>query len=552
MHLTAHLRSGLSAPETVLEFSDMNAFAIWAGRIAGGDVLSRDTYHPYPDWMADVAPLETFEAWWGGRDVFHQTPLYPYLLALSYRATGGKLALLLLQVLGSTLSVYLLYRIGDRMAGEAAGLFAAGLAAVYAPSIFLDTMLLRASLTSTLTLASIWLLLRVRDTRRPGWALGTGMVLAAGFLMRPVGLAMLAGPLVLLLDRGSRATWRRWVPALMGGLAIVLLPFVARNAVVGAPLLKFSTRGAETVIHGNHVAADPAFMTLPGTSEYRNLMEEADGSVVGALGAAIRTWPQEGRVRWWLWHEARKLMAVFRDYEYANNVNFYFFRRATPGLSWLPTFGLVAGLGLVGTGLLAVRTRDRMAGLLMALAALGLIGTMMLAFAAGRYRLPLAMLMTIPAGATSSALVQWARSGRRGAALACVAAVGAITVASRVAVPTRVLFDPSGEPHFIRGADARLYERLAALRVREFAEEARLRAERGQTGSAGALLTGYLAELREVISKMPEPEDRNLRRTIINQTYVQLQWARDMFAERGLDGFAADVDTELEWIRTNT
>lgn len=530
----------------------MSAFAIWAHRIADGDLLSRDTYHPYPDWMSDVAPLDTFEAWWGGPHVFHQTPLYPYLLALSYWATGGKLALLLLQVLGSTLSVYLVYRLGSRVAGEAAGLFGAGLAAIYAPSVFLDTMLLRASLTSTLTLASIWLLLRVRDTGTPGWALPTGMVLAAGYLMRPVGLAMLAGPLVLWLDREARGTWRRWVPALLSGLLLVLLPFVARNVVVGAPPLAFSTRGPETVIHGNHVGADPAFLTLPGAGEYRALMEEADGSVLGALGASIRTWPREGRVRWWLWHEARKLLAIFRDYEYGNNVNFYFFRRATPGLSWLPTFGLVAGLGIVGTGLLVRRGRDRTAGLLMSLAALGLIGTMMLAFAGGRYRLPLAMLLMVPAGATLSAVAGWVRSRRWAAALGCAAAVAVLTAASHWSVPTRVLFDPGGAPHFIRGADARLYERLAALRVREFAEEARLRAGRGEPDEAEAILTEYLSEVRDAIARTPAPEDRNLRRTIINQTYVQLQWARDLFAEQGLAGLAADVDAELEWIRTHT
>lgn len=553
VHLADHLRSGLSEPEAVLESSDMSAFSIWAERIADGDLLSADTYHPYPEWMADIAPLETFEEWWGGREVFHQTPLYAYLLALSYWLSGGKLLLLVLQVLGSTAAVYFVYGMGTRLAERRAGLLAAALAATYTPSIVLDTMLLRASLSVLLTLAAIWMLVRVRDEARPWLAALTGAVLAAGFFMRPGGLfLLLLGPLVLLLEAEARVRWKRWMPPLALGAALMLTPFIARNAAVGAPLLAFSTRGPETVIHGNHRGADPGFLTLPASGAYRELMEAGHGSVPEALAAALGTWPEEGRIRWWAWHEARKPLAVMRDFEYANNVNFYFFRRATPGLGLLPTFGWIFGLAVVGSVLLVRGARDRSAGLLLAVAAAGVLATMLLTMAAGRYRLPLAMLATIPAGVTLSALWEWAVGRRWRPAVACLVAVGALTFVSYRAVPTRVLFDPAGEPHYVRGPDARLYENLAALRVREFAEEARLRAARGDRQAARELMSAYLAELRETIDETPPPADRNVRRTIINQTYVQLEWARDLFAEQGLGELAGAVEAELEWIRTNT
>ena len=70
--------------------------------------------------------------------------------------------------------------------------------------------------------------------------------------------------------------------------------------------------------------------------------------------------------------------------------------------------------------------------------------------------------------------------------------------------------------------------------------------------SAREMFTGYLAELRETLASTPPPADRNLRRTIINQTYVQLEWARDMFSEGDLDDLARAIENELEWIRTNT
>jgi 4-amino-4-deoxy-L-arabinose transferase-like glycosyltransferase len=551
IHLVDHLSSGLNEPESVVAESDMRSFSVWASRIAEGDLLSVDTYHPYPSWMVDVAPLETFERWWGGRETFHQTPLYAYLLAISYWLTGGKLLLLAVQVMCSTLSVYLIYRIGSRIADEKAGLLAAALAAVYAPSVFLDTMLLRASLTASLTLVSIWLLMRVRDTGRLRTALGAGIVLGAGFLMRPVGLALLAGPLVLLLDSKARPAWRRWMPSLVAGIAIILAPFVVRNIIVGAPALSFSNRGPEAMIQGNHAGADPAFMMLSTDAQYRQMMEEGGGSVRRTLLAAIRTWPEDGRVGWWVWHEARKLLAVFRDYEYANNTNFYFYRRATPLLAVLPTFGLICGLGLVGTVLLFMRGRDRTAALLLGLAASGLIGIMLLALATGRYRLPLAMLCTLPAGVTLSALWDWLAAKRWTPALVCSAAVVALSTVSYRAVPTRVIFDSDRQARFIRGPDARLYEELEALRVWEFAEEARLLTQRGETEAARSLLTGYLAEVRQTISGAPAGEDLNLRRRILTQTYAQLFAARDLFTGIGLDDFAQSVGAELDWIQAN-
>ena len=64
LHLYNHLQSPLAHPEDVMASTDIAAFATWAKQIAAGDVLCRDTYHPYMDWMEAIAPLQTFERWW--------------------------------------------------------------------------------------------------------------------------------------------------------------------------------------------------------------------------------------------------------------------------------------------------------------------------------------------------------------------------------------------------------------------------------------------------------------------------------------------------------
>ena len=101
LHLYDRLQSPLAHPEelTSMSSTDIAAFATWAKQIAAGDVLCRDTYHPYMDWMTQIAPLTTFERWWGGKEIYHQSPLYPYLLAVSYWLSGSSVPLLLLQVL---------------------------------------------------------------------------------------------------------------------------------------------------------------------------------------------------------------------------------------------------------------------------------------------------------------------------------------------------------------------------------------------------------------------------------------------------------------------
>src|SRR3989304_1549847 len=71
-------------PQIPLYFvqSDMYSFWKWSDSILAGDLLGRNAYHPYTDYMQRIAPVETWYQWWGGKEVFQQAPLYPYLTAL--------------------------------------------------------------------------------------------------------------------------------------------------------------------------------------------------------------------------------------------------------------------------------------------------------------------------------------------------------------------------------------------------------------------------------------------------------------------------------------
>jgi 4-amino-4-deoxy-L-arabinose transferase-like glycosyltransferase len=510
-HLVNHLAGPLGHVEEVFTSSDMNSFTVWARQIAGGDWLCRDTFHPYMDWMMNIAPLEQFEEWWGGKAIYHQTPLYAYLLAVSHLLFHSNVPLLILQVLASSASLLLVYDLGRRFLDPRAGLIAAGLAAIFTPSIVFDSIQLRASLNASLTLLSIWLFVRLRESPGRGIAFTTGLCLAGSYLLRPTGLILMgAAPVLLLLEKATRPHWKGWAPALGLAFVVVIAPFAARNLLVGAPLLAFSTRGPETVIQANSKFADPGSMSLPAKDDYVRLMAVGHGSVTRALTTAIDSWPADSSLGWWLWHQWQKVLSMFGDYEYANNVNFYYYRSLTPLLVYLPTFGWFVGFGLVGMVLLGLHGRQRAALWFPLLAVGALVAGCLLGFTMSRYRMPLAVLLTIPSGAAVSLILAWLRTATpRSIALAGVAFLASLTlcVASYFVTPKKSQDDGRGGIFVIEGELRAMVLGQKKLRLQEYKRAAKTLNAAGDPAGAVTLLANYRqALLAEAAARIQEIE----------------------------------------------
>ncbi len=493
-HLAFHLASPLGKVEEVFLYSDLHAFAQWGKEIAAGDILCRDTYHPYMDWMKEIAPLKTFEEWWGGKEIYHQAPLYAYLAGLSYALAGNPVPLFVFQILLSVLGVWLLFLLGKRLEGTGAGLWAAALGALFAPSIVLDAVLLRASLISSATLLSVYLLLRLEEAPSPGRAFGAGLLLGLGILLKPTWIlfSLLAVPVLLAAWNPGRRKGR--LLPLAGGILLALLPLPARNLAVGAPILSLSTRGPETALQNNNRFSDPALFSPPPAKQYRKWMEEGHSSLPAALAAAYRTWPEEGRSGWFLWHLRRKAEAAFRDMEYPNNVDFYAYRKATPFLAFLPTFGWISGASLAGIVLILLRGKEKRAWLVPLAAFLSLLAGILLAFAAGRYRLPLAFLLFLPAGVFLSRTAGLLARGRLLPAGILLGGALLLSLPSFLHAPTRVFF-LGRKAIFLSGGDALLFEEIEALRPQEFTTSAKVLSAQGRKDEARRLLESYLEDL---------------------------------------------------------
>jgi len=392
---------------------DMAASWTWSGKILAGDVLGRDTPHQYTAWMREWAPLETWERWWGGRTIFHQAPLWAYVLAGMRGVAGdGFVRIALCQAALGVVNVALVYLLAARFFGGAVPAIAAAGAAVYGPFLLHETVVLRDVLGVTVSLLLLWWLARCDDERPLRW-LVAGVFFALAVLARETTLVFAPFVALLIVRRfGARALLTVGA-AFAAGVATGLAPLVARNLAVGAPPLALSTRAIEAVIHGNAVDSGGIGLTLPAAT--RSILEQADGRLGTAIRLTLATYHGD-----WLrlvGNELFKLRAILSGYEATDNVDWYYFADRSPLLRWSLRFAPVLGLAVVGLWLDRARARRHRVLWYFLLAN---VAGLMYGTVVGRYRLPAVAVLLVYAAVA----VEWfARRRWRETAVAAIAAV---------------------------------------------------------------------------------------------------------------------------------
>jgi len=445
--------------------SDMAASWAWSGRILSGDVLGRDTPHQYTSWMRELAPLETWERWWGGRTVFHQAPLYAYALAAMRLVAGdGFWGIGLCQAVLGVANVALVYLLAARLFGGAVPAVAALGAALYGPFLLHETLVLRDTFGVTVSLLLLWWLAGCRDARALPW-LAAGVLFALALLAREATLVF--GPFVALwiarrFGRHPRAL-ATVALAFAAGVSLGLVPLVARNLVVGAPPFSLSTRGVEAFVYGN--AADSAMIgvTLPAAT--RSILEQADGRLGAAIRLTLGTY--HGDWRRLASNELFKLRAILAGYEAMDNVDWYYFADRSPLLRFSLRFEWVLALGLVG---LWLDRRQAARHRLLRYFLLASVGALMYSTIVTRYRLPAVAVLLVYAGVSVDWTAREVAAGRwKRAALAALAVVGVAAASAGLlrSVERRQRwradeFLLAGEVYYRRGQAERAFEELRA------------------------------------------------------------------------------------------
>ena len=160
-------------------------------------------------------------------------PGYPILIAVIYRISGhSDRALRLFQIACEAAAAVLVFLIAARLVPRGAAVLAALLVAVAPQLAFRSLLILPDSLTALPLLGAILLIMKAGEDRSvrklifAGGLIGVSCWLRADSLLLPI---FLCATLLLLYPRGER---RRHALALIGGMAIVVVPITIRNALV--------------------------------------------------------------------------------------------------------------------------------------------------------------------------------------------------------------------------------------------------------------------------------------------------------------------------------
>jgi len=349
----------------------------WAQRIAGGD--------------------------WVGDPVFYGLPLYPFFLALCYKLFNTSLlAVKIIQACLGLVTLFFIYKIGERIASKRAGALALFLGAIYGPLFFHEGILIPEALSVPLYAVSFYLTLVFWDES----TVKNGIIL--GFLS---GLAALtkAGiiPFVFIfvgigLFREITGLKKRILPVLsiLAAFLLTLAPVTVHNFIYGKDTVFLTSHSGLNFYIGNNPKAQGVFAAPEGVGSNVDT-QITDAKTVAEKETGRELKPSEVSRYWsdkaWdfirnnpadffklcvrklvLFFDAREISDV-DDYVFCGNFN-PFLR-----LPWL-NFAILGPLFLVGAivSIRSIRYRFLVYSWISSY-----LGGILLFFVNARYRLPL-------------------------------------------------------------------------------------------------------------------------------------------------------------------
>jgi 4-amino-4-deoxy-L-arabinose transferase-like glycosyltransferase len=220
----------------------------------------------------------------GFRDSSDWSPGAPLLYAASFYATGGARegTARIVEALLGVAAILVVFALGNRLGGRAAGLLAAFAVAVYPPFIH-STGELMSEPPAILTLpaAVLAFLWAGEQERLRAWLL-PGLLFGLTAMFRPEYL--LAGAVFAVLAAIRVGTARGWRPGLGGAgllLAALLLPIVpwtVRNVDVLGRVVPISTGSGKALYVGTYLPADGEYQRVKALLAKRYLGRDLDPS----------------------------------------------------------------------------------------------------------------------------------------------------------------------------------------------------------------------------------------------------------------------------------
>jgi 4-amino-4-deoxy-L-arabinose transferase-like glycosyltransferase len=412
---------------------------------------------------------------------FWQGFFYPFFLAVVYFLThGSMLAARLIQIVLGSLLCAGIYHLGSVVFDRRAGIVAGVVAALYGPLIFYDVEILDAGFSAIWAVVLILLLLRAQRWKRALPSVLLGVCGGLSVVTRGTFL-----PFFLVACVWLTIVWRRsampWRPV-AARTALVLVGFLAVTMPVAQLCYRatgdfsfLSESGPINLFIGNNPERDKTIMIRPG-AEWRELtrMPMVKGSISDVQDRDVFThlfldYVKAHPIDFAKGLEA-KTMEFFSSRELPRNDDIYIARKYSglfSALTWKAgkfgfPFGLLLPLALVGIARKLRRIPVPVYAFLLLYPA-AIIGV----FVSGRYRIPVAAVLTVPAAAGALYLVDSLRGRRWPLAALIAVSVCAIAAASSVAGPFVVeKYNYEAEMHSIVG-----FELLKQNRIDESVSE---------------------------------------------------------------------------------
>jgi len=385
---------------------DMNFFDAWGDRIAKGDFLTDTVWHPYHNWhkiaaenygvKSDEEGKAKWNEWYGGK-TYHQEPLYAQIVGVSKMIAGnGHYLMYILQIISTLFSIWMIMWLGRHYFGAIAGISGGLLFALYSPGILFDFFLLRTSFTTTYLLAMLVVAEKLMQGKSKPWLFG--LLGGIGYILQTTAL-LLWFPLLLrwLFVRRSDIG-RSWQVAV--GFACILGFLIARNSIVGAPLLSVSSVGPVTYVLSNFPNYPPeaGFVFF---EQIGKLMDRTHGEMLASIKYVMSLFPTSTG---WIELQFKKLALVFQWYEVPNNVNTYLAEAFSLPLrlAFIP-WSVICALGL--TGMIFNFRNKKTLNLLFGI--LSQVAVMVVFYVLCRFRVPMVAMMAVYAGYVVQTVIQY-------------------------------------------------------------------------------------------------------------------------------------------------
>jgi len=337
-----HLWQIRIAPFFELSMGDAEIYDAWARQIAGGD--------------------------WLGNKVFYHPPLYAYFLAIVYKVFGSSvLVVRLIQIIIGSFSCVLLADAGRRLLSKPVGLLAGLILAFYAPAIFYDGLFHKTALDGLFLCLTIWLLsLLIAEPHRGLLWFLAGLVMGCMVLTRENALIFIAVIVFWLLVHYRNLGGRQLVFAavFLAGSAVLLLPVVIRNKIIGGHYLLTTSNFGRNFYIGNGENATGFYRPMrQGRGHARFELDDDTQLAEKATGRKLS--PAEVSAYWtgqtidyiksdpsrWLLLMLKKAVLVCNATEIADTEDEYTYMNWSAPLrlsGFVFHFGLIAPLSLFG------------------------------------------------------------------------------------------------------------------------------------------------------------------------------------------------------------